>query len=80
VTARCRSAEASICPSFWRPPKNSALARQYNLDLALRGDLDAMVGRVREMRHLGFDSVWLGGGSPEAFERAVELLPRLKEL
>jgi len=67
-------------PIVLAPPKDPALARQYNLDLALRGDVDAMVSRVRDIRDLGFDSVWLGGGSPEAFEGAVELLPRLKEL
>ncbi len=67
-------------PIVLAPPPDSARARQYNLDLALLGDVDTMVSRVREIRDLGFDTVWLGGHSPEAFERAAELLPRLKEL
>ena len=67
-------------PILMAPPQDSARARQYNLTSSLRGDVDTMVRRVREIRDLGFDTVWLGGHSPEAFERAAELLPRLKEL
>lgn len=67
-------------PIVMAQPVDSASARQYNLDIALLGDVDTMVRRVREIRDLGFDTVWLGGHRPEAFERAAELLPRLKEL
>ena len=67
-------------PILMAPPQDSARARQYNLDIALLGDVDTMVSRVREIRDLGFDTVWLGGHSAEAFERAAELLPHLKEL
>lgn len=55
-------------------------ARRYNLGLGMSGDHAAMVQRAREVRELGFDGVWLGAHSPAAFERALALLPDLKEL
>ncbi len=67
-------------PIVLAPPQDPARARQYNLDLALRGDVNTMVSRVRAIRDLGFDTVWLGGQRREAFERAAQLLPSLKEL
>lgn len=67
-------------PIVLAPGPRTATARQYNLELALVGDVDAMVRRVRELRGLGFDTVWLGGHRPETFERAVQLLPRLRDL
>jgi alkanesulfonate monooxygenase SsuD/methylene tetrahydromethanopterin reductase-like flavin-dependent oxidoreductase (luciferase family) len=62
------------------PPQVDASARPHNLHLALHGDLETMIRRLREFRGLGFDGVWLGAQAPGAFERALELLPRIKEL
>jgi alkanesulfonate monooxygenase SsuD/methylene tetrahydromethanopterin reductase-like flavin-dependent oxidoreductase (luciferase family) len=62
------------------PPQDDAFAGRPNLHLALHGDVETMMRRVREIRGLGFDGVWLGALTPGAFERALELLPRVKEL
>lgn len=62
------------------PSQDEAVARRSNLHLALHGDVEAMTRRLREIRGLGFDGVWLGAQAPGAFERALELLPRIKEL
>lgn len=55
-------------------------ARRYNLHLGLHGSPDRMVERCAELRRLGFDGVWLFGQDRPAFERAIELLPRLRAL
>ena len=40
-----------------------------------------MIRRLREIRGLGFDGVWLGApGTRSIRARALELLPRIKEL
>lgn len=67
-------------PIVLGPLADVALVRRYNLDLALTGDLDTMIERVRSIRVLGFDSIWLGGQRPETFERALDLLPHLRQL
>ena len=57
------------------------IARRHNLHLALHGDVEAMIRRLREIRGLGFDGVWLGApGTRSIRARALELLPRIKEL
>lgn len=66
-------------PIQLEPSQDPAFARRMNLHLALHGDVEAMIRRPREIRGLGFDGVWLGALSPGAFERALELLPRVKE-
>ncbi len=68
-------------PIVLRPPRDPAAAKRYNLDLALHGDLDAMTERLKEIRAMGFDTIWLGANaSSDAFERAGALLPRAKQL
>lgn len=54
--------------------------RFYNVELGLTGDGDAMVERAREFRQLGFDTIWLGLSTRRQFDRALEILPRLKAL
>lgn len=66
-------------PLYVEPPSEQGL-RFYNADLALKGDVDAMVARAREIRALGFDTIWLALSKRPQFERALELLPRLKTL
>jgi alkanesulfonate monooxygenase SsuD/methylene tetrahydromethanopterin reductase-like flavin-dependent oxidoreductase (luciferase family) len=61
---------------------DSEMARHYNVHLGLHGTLEQMIARCAELRDIGFDGVWLTGrGDHRAtFERALELLPRLRAL
>jgi hypothetical protein len=62
-------------------PRDPELARRHNFHLGLHGTVDQMVARCAELRGLGFDGVWLTGTHARPnFDRALELLPRLREL
>lgn len=67
-------------PVIVGPLPDSERARRYNLQLGLHGTADQMVARAAELRRLGFDGIWLFNQSRPAFERALEILPRLRAL
>ena len=55
-------------------------ARRYNLHLGLHGPPDRMLARAAELRALGFAGIWLFVHDRPAFDCALELTPRLRQL
>lgn len=80
VTQRTRPLARSINVPLVMAPPSELERRAYNADLGLVGDADAMIERARQLRALGFDTIWLALGRRAAFDRALELLPRLRAL
>lgn len=72
-----RSVNVPVVLGESRPDGSPLSPRQ---ELGLRGDVDAMIGRARDFRDLGFDTIWLAISTRAQFDRCLELLPGLKAL
>jgi alkanesulfonate monooxygenase SsuD/methylene tetrahydromethanopterin reductase-like flavin-dependent oxidoreductase (luciferase family) len=80
IAGRSRPLARSINVPLVMAPPSELDRRAYHADLGLVGDADAMIARAAELRALGFDTIWLALGRRAAFDRALELLPRLRAL